>query len=76
VKLFRLAKEYQRLDGFSDLPPPPGQIVIPINNDSDTDDEYLLYSETDCSDDSDDDMDEDENSGVESPIITPQRLQF
>jgi hypothetical protein len=48
-KIYRIAEQYQKLDGFSALPPQPGRIVIPLNEDT-TD------SESDSEDDCDSDL--------------------
>jgi len=72
----RLAQEYQRRDGFGNLPPMPGQIVIPIDDElSDIDEECCSDSDLELTDDSDDEMDENVecNSFEESPL-TPRKL--
>jgi hypothetical protein len=47
---YRIAEQYQKLDGFSALPPQPGRIVIPLNEDT-----------TDSESDSEDDCDSDQS---------------
>jgi hypothetical protein len=46
--IYRIAEQYQKLDGFSALPPQPGRIVISLNEDT-TDSESS--SEDDCDSD-------------------------
>jgi hypothetical protein len=61
--IYRIAEQYQKLDGVSALPPQPGRIVIPLNEDttdseSDSEDDCdseLPVEEIDLASDDDDD---------------------
>jgi len=69
-----LAKEYQRNDGFSDLPPKPGQIVVCLNDDSsDLDDDCNSISEEDSTAD-EMNVSVDSSCEIHECNFTPKRL--